>query len=183
IETDRLSCDSLINSFVQVQICGPCNCDLIYLYRINNPLLEIPVCSHCGLKFKGASGLYDHTRLKHGVPKYTCTHCGKGYQSVVQYRAHVLSHVEEKAFKCESCEKSYSQKRQLKEHISVKHTPAEYEDDYRGVCNVCNKTMLKSNLKRHKQAAHCKIKYSCPLCHAIFAYKGSMKRHQITCRL
>ena len=47
-------------------------------------------------------------------------------------------------------------------------------------CDLCGKIFLKTNLRRHKETVHLKLKnYECNVCGRKFGEKGHMRRHML----
>merc|ERR1719318_1999652 len=99
-------------------------------------------CPECG---KYLANLNEHMKLVHWkIKNHACSEVGK-------------VHSETKTTQCPHCDKFLAN---IKEHIKAVHMK---EKNY--FCNLCEyKTLFKSDLLKHVELVHRKLKKSCPEC-------------------
>ena len=114
-------------------------------------------CSICLKKFKTKRMLYFHTRFKHKDPT-SCDICKLSFTSKVKFQIHTKKvHGDEMRNEviCHKCGKNLSGN--LKRHLSVCNKPKIMKKkncNMKIQCTYCNKSVLKSSMKRHMTRKH-----------------------------
>ena len=114
-------------------------------------------CSICTKKFKSKRMLYFHMRNMHRDPT-SCLHCELSFSSKVKFQKHLENvHADKMRNKviCHICGKKLSGN--LKRHVSVcdrLKIKKKRTNNMKIQCTYCNKSFLKSSMKRHVNRKH-----------------------------
>ncbi|XP_078495464.1 transcription factor IIIA [Ciona intestinalis] len=131
-------------------------------------------CSKCDKRFLTLSHKVRHEKIHNG---YSCKMCSINCSTWSLLRRHIAAEHKE-VNKCDECGLSFKQPSQLKQHLQVH---SEKRQVFK--CTKCEKTYVnKYNFKMHFKIVHLnEKKFQCSHggCNKIFAYKKSLKTHEI----
>ena len=106
---------------------------------------------------------------------YHCSICEKSYAKIKSLKRHEALTHKTQNFKCDICIKSFVHKDLLQQHKQKVHLQNKKEFL---LCEVCKKSISKSNMKRHILEVHEKIrKYMCEMCDKAFTEKRNLLCH------
>jgi len=168
----------------QCDFCG----DLLSKYIGDNKKKRVPPkkqveneyisCEKCSKIIKRDS-LVKHMRDIHEKSnKKSCPHCNKELCGSFSLKSHInavhnkkLNHV------CNYCDKKFANFSNLQRHIKLVHSNSVVVGRY-VTCDLCEKLVLNSSLKKHIKDVHDKVKgFECPHCNKMFGQSSSVKEH------
>ena len=137
------------------------------------------ICPQCGIICTMKKTLKSHVLNVHQKVRYPCDQCSHQAATKFRLKEHILAEHEGKRYYCDQCSYAAPTQGYLAGHIRNNHgerEPVLYKCDVDG-CKYQSKQ--KVNLKKHKEAIHMKIKYSCTLCPSQWSQEGHMKKHMM----
>ena len=140
-----------------------------------DPVVKNPFkCDQCQMRFPRSDSLSNHIKKIHKETKYICVTCGVIFETHQQLKDHKAKGHDDGTgvFKCHLCEKTYLSHKQLASHV--------YDHKNRNVfvtCEICDKSLSKTNYKKHKIGVHGEKIHSCPHCTMKFSMKKILERH------
>ena len=133
----------------------------------------------CDFKAKTQRSLKKHFERRHNTSKIKtiqCDQCEYKTESMGNLKKHVerihKNKKKENYYYCKACDKTFSTKKYHVEkvHLGIRHT-----------CAQCGLELIsKEHLKSHIRSKHGEKIYKCRACDFRTAYKGGLKKHNIT---
>ncbi|XP_034467608.1 uncharacterized protein LOC117777144 [Hippoglossus hippoglossus] len=130
-------------------------------------------CQICGVAFKKSSELTIHKKIHFGQDGYACTDCGKPCKTFTLLKYHRRKHTGEKPYVCKECGQSFPMSKTLQRHM-VSHLPEGAELDEQAAAAKAAKAQVK------KKDGASTVKYSCPICKAVFKTTKTRQHHMKT---
>ncbi|XP_060808508.1 zinc finger protein 28 homolog [Amyelois transitella] len=129
-------------------------------------------CESCIVSFPNADDLSDHVKLKHELhATHKCNICSRTYSSEVSYNYHANKHT--RRYECTSCSDKFSSKRAVVKHYEHAHC-----------CGPeIPHTILKVDKNSDTNDSSKQEAFPCELCHKIFKWKTSLRKHLETHRI
>lgn len=133
-------------------------------------------CDICHRLFVCTFTLNRHRDLHISTSRYKCEFCGKDFSSRNYLRQHEKTHENKKSLQCSICDQTFAHgshlSNHMKGHLNGREKP----------CTECNQTFISLRLlTKHLILEHGKGElYSCSICHAEFASKQTLQRHNHT---
>lgn len=137
--------------------------------------VECPICNRT---FYNQKTLQDHIDGIHKKSKnYKCDFCHKLSTTASEHNRHVKykhNNVPKVQVICNKCDKPFSSKPALNNHVKRLHT----ETSNLMKCDVCNKTVYKFDLSKHKMTVHeKKFAVRCKKCGKEFLSPKNLESH------
>jgi len=156
-----------------------------------NEQSEIIQCDQCGKSFQNLSSLKLHANIHLEDKPFKCNICEKGFAQAGNLKTHIARYHDKKRAKirrgqstCPNCHKKYNN-RSVPYRCECDHILGGkfvHVDDRRMLkCPECEyrvgRKNAKSALKKHHDALHANITYSCELCDYKAGYRQVLKKH------
>ena len=163
-------------------------------------------CRSCTQYFTTEDALISHKNPKHSAKSHLCTSCGKTFAKKAHLNVHQSRFHEPgpltQSYQChfEGCNKTFHQKEKFQDQMNI-HTGSKpyscghcsktfhgkyYRNSHEKICmgdqktkcDICDQVLSDlSSLKRHKDAKHNKMVFTC-YCGKVFAYQSSLNKHK-----
>ncbi|XP_067635469.1 zinc finger protein 91-like [Eurosta solidaginis] len=128
-------------------------------------------CESCNKSFRVPAALRRHERTHTGERPYSCSECGKSFSTQCNLKLHILSHDEKnKRYQCPHCPLKFRSSYNMSRHKAI------HEGVERQLCDICGKSIIKSDLKKHK-LIHDEKLHKCDHCEKRFTRAASLRRH------
>lgn len=133
------------------------------------------LCPYCAKIFTLKKSLKGHIKNIHEGIRIQCDQCPYQAPDKAGLKRHIEARHEGKSFYCDQCDHVFMSRFSLATHLRNMHGP---DTEYK--CDDCDyKTKQRSNLKKHRDAKHDNIRYTCEICHKSLSQKGQLKVHMI----
>ena len=139
-------------------------------------------CDLCDKAFHENGNLTEHIRRVHqGLKDHKCSLCDKAFYRRNGLADHIkIVHSGIRDHNCTECDKSFFVRSHLNAHfrtVHLKETRIRNREEETVICEYCNKSMSKSNVKRHIKALHEKELQQCHQCGENFTNKYRLRVH------
>ncbi|XP_067636568.1 zinc finger protein 70-like [Eurosta solidaginis] len=138
-----------------------------------NPKIKLQ-CEYCDKSFRNSFELRRHVRTHTGERPFSCPECGKSFSDPCNLKSHIRSHGEDKPYECPHCPLRFTSSKNMSGHKKI------HKGIDRKLCDICGKSIRKSDLQRHKLIHSDEKPHVCDLCGKRFLHIESQRRHMRT---
>ena len=134
-------------------------------------------CSYCRKPFTDQQKLKDHVKNCY-MKKHPCTECDLKFATESKLERHVNEcHLQIKEFECKDCDKSFARKDKLADHVEAVHQKKQKYLCSKCGKGFYHKFNMTRHVITCKKRGKKKEPRECPECDRVFTFKSELKRH------